>query len=112
MDRLREGPGLLLQGLQPRLLPHVVAARLEECREDNRAADRACVRDVLAIGTVEALLVAACGLDVGKEAVVGVRVAEGALAATNIDPTHVAPFRVVIPLRQRRVLTKHPSTWS
>eukprot|EP01045_Picozoa_sp_COSAG04_P032307 COSAG04_NODE_6287_length_1365_cov_1.251185_2_plen_173_part_00 len=50
---------LVVRLLQPRLLPHVVAAGLEECGEDDRAADGAGVGDVLAVGAVEAALVAA-----------------------------------------------------
>ena len=68
--------GLIVRLLQPRLLPHVIAAGLEECRKDDRAADGACVRDILSVRAVEATLVAAGFVDVGEEALVGVLVAE------------------------------------
>ena len=71
--------GLVVRLFQPRLLPHVVAAGLEEFGKDDGASDRAGAGDVLAVRAVEAALVAACGVDVGEEALVGVLVAEGPL---------------------------------
>ena len=52
--------------------------------KDDRAADGAGVRDILPVRAVEAALVAACGVDVGEEALVGVLVAEGPLPAAIV----------------------------
>ena len=72
---------LVLRLLQPCLRTDVVAAGLEEFGKDDCAADGACVGNILSVRAVEAALVAACGVDVGEEALVGVLVAEGPLPA-------------------------------
>ena len=66
------------------MLPDVVAAGLEECGEDDRAADGACVRDILAVWAVVPLLVTARLVNLRDEAVVGVLVAEGALPHARV----------------------------
>ena len=81
-----EGPLLhrpTAKGDFDRILLDVVAAGLEEVGKDDGAADGAGVGNVLAVRAVEAALVAACGVDVGEEALVGVLVAEGPLPANR-----------------------------
>ena len=83
--------GLIVRLLQPLLLPHVVAAGLQECGKDDRAADGARVGNILTVRAVEAALVAACGVDVGEEALVGVLVAEGPLPAAIVGHERMQP---------------------
>ena len=67
------------------VLGDMLAARLEKLREDDRATDRANVRDVRVHAAVGPFLVATCLMDFGKVAVVSVLVAEGATRAWWVE---------------------------
>ena len=67
------------------MLGDVLAARLQKLGEDDRAADRADVRDVLVRAAVGAFLIATRLMDFCEVAIVGVLVAERAARAWWVE---------------------------